>query len=172
MNRLTERWMAPEQVAQLELFPRDRKEVLAIMRVGEADLARWHAAGWLSDECLQDDEEISEPCVTEICFIADIARSGLFVDDIDRLLMQLQKPYSYYPTRIAYSFRFGWVVPVPPPDPLDLDEFMREHVHEWLMGKVFDEDADETFWEVALALADARGRLSEYRKGRPADDEE
>ena len=109
MTRELEEWLEPERLTQGDLFRRETKEFLAKVRIGEADLYRWNQAGWLSDEALHA-EELDMATISEIGFVRDIATSGLFTDDIDRLLLQLEKPYRYSPTAIAYSFKdSGWV---------------------------------------------------------------
>lgn len=132
-------WCRPEQVTQKTLFPQKRIEFLSKARVSESDLARWLAAGWLSST-YGDLDELDEPETCEILFIRNLARSGLSEDDVERLLMGLDKPYSYHPTRTAYSFAIGWVAS---PRPGDVDEAFQIGVIEWLDTKLKEDPGSE-----------------------------
>lgn len=144
-------WLEPVRPTQYSLFPKTRKEVLARAMIGEADLYRWNQAGWLSDETLNA-EEFDDAKINEVCFVRDLATSGLFTDDIDRILLQLPKPYSYDPSCTAYSFRYGWVRKPPSLTPYDYDEFMEENLGEWLMEKALLSEGN-------VLLSDVRSKL-------------
>ena len=155
MTRELEEWLEPERLTQGDLFRRETKEFLAKVRIGEADLYRWNQAGWLSDEALHA-EELDMATISEIGFVRDIATSGLFTDDIDRLLLQLEKPYRYSPTAIAYSFKYGWVQMPPRLAHDEVDEFMAEHLEKWLLWKSMLDDGPQVLSDVGVALAQGR----------------
>jgi len=102
-------------------------------------MRRWKAAGLLSFDVTLDSEvdEFDDPKTHELQFIRDLVRSGLSDSQIEWLLVQLPKPYSFNPDRIAFSFRHGWVnAAIVQPDP---DEIIEEYLNAWLD----DQDEDE-----------------------------
>lgn len=144
-------WQEPTQTSQLDLFPIKRLKALSLLKVGEADLQRWVDQGWLSST-YADQEELSAPAFHEVVFVRDIAQSGLFVDDIERLLEFLPKPFRYDPVRIAYSFKHGWVQLPPPPDEDALDAFFYAHLMNWIerkkAGRKDGAFLHEVFWSL------------------------
>lgn len=148
-------WEKPQRNGQQSLFPRTRAEVLAMAKISESDLIHWRDAGWLKSD-FWSTEMLDEPEVYELCFIRNLARSGLCADDIDRLLYELEAPYCYCPTRTAYSFAFGWVQSLTQPSLDDIDEFMEKHLLEWAKAKVAADPDSVLLHEVLYAVIHAR----------------
>ena len=132
---------------QSTLFTDELPDVLATLCVSPDDLTRWHARGWVSFG-----PELSSGLeswhVNEIRFVRDVVRSGLPDAQIEHLFRQLPRPMDFDSTAVAYSFSLGWVI-VNPPDELDPDEVVAEHVVNWLAAMA---DAGEL--ERLIALRD------------------
>jgi hypothetical protein len=144
-------WQKPTQTLQLDLFQMKRLKALSLLKVGEADLQRWVDQGWLSST-YAGQEELSQPAYHEIIFVRNIAQSGLYADDIERILMGLPKPYCYDPCRIAYSFKDGWIELPAPPDDIELDAFFHEHLMSWVERKKAERNdkafLSEVLWSI------------------------
>lgn len=121
----------PEMHCQLYLFAPKLNEVAVEYKVSIDELNRWHEKGWLSFNP-KENREFSEPDIFEIRFIRDIVRSGLSDACLEKLFIQLSKPYSYNPDRIAYSFSLGWVEHTESCEEIDYAEVIEEHLEEWL----------------------------------------
>ena len=74
--------------------------------------------------------------INEFVFIRNLAHSFLSDAQVDALLKKLEKPYQYDPTRIAYSFAYGWVQPPPVLNGIEIDEFVESHLRGWIDYKV------------------------------------
>lgn len=151
-------WQRPVQLSQLELFQRDRDEVLAFLRVSRDDLDRWRAKGWLSADATES-TVVQDPQLSEIVFVRNVARSGLSDSQVDALLRDLDAPYRYDPLRTAYSFAYGWVQIPAMPDEREMDTFFDEHFSTWIHRKISEGDTsflEQRRFEIALAIADAR----------------
>lgn len=120
--------------SQLDFFPKHRDELLAMAKVSLNDAERWHKRGWISFDASALDTLV-EPLFSELCFIRNLARSGLSDRQIEQLLSELESPYRYRPTRTAYSFAFGWVQIPPMPQEEDVDAFVQESMPEWIADK-------------------------------------
>jgi len=132
-------WHRPKRITQRTLFPQSRLDVLAQAKVGETDLVAWVEKGWLSST-YSDMEKLDDPEIAEIVFVRNLARSGLYADDIDRLLRSLPKPYQYRSPLVAYCFALGWVETLAPSD---IEEVFRERAIAWLEKKIESEEDDE-----------------------------
>ena len=122
--------VAPVGDVQGSLFTDVLFAVLAVMRVSEDELGRWHNQGWVSFGA--DRQSSLEPHeVNEIRFVRDVVRSGMSDAYIAELLSQLPRPLNFSPDEVAYSFSLGWVRagPVSEPDPNDIVD---EYVEDWL----------------------------------------
>jgi hypothetical protein len=91
--------------------------VLAQLAVSEDDLARWHEKGWVSFGPQPDFEVdiFDGPHLRELSFVRDISRSGLSDAQLGQLFSLLPKPFTFDPTRITFSFMYGWVQTKPAP---------------------------------------------------------
>ena len=155
---------ADARTSQLDLYQRNREEVLAIARVSLDDLERWRAKGWISFDAAEF-ETLDEPLLHEIVFVRNLARSGLPDAQIDGLLRELVSPYRYDPTRTAYSFAFGWVQIPALPDSSEVDVFFREHMSTWVFDKavggefaLLEELRDTIMFKIAEVRAARRAR--------------
>jgi hypothetical protein len=108
---------------ELDLYPMERDRYLAIAGISLDDLDRWSAKGWVSFDA-RAVERLTGPMMNEVVFIRNLAQSFLSDAQVDALLKKLEKPYQYDPTRIAYSFAYGWVQPPPVLDGIEIDEFV------------------------------------------------
>jgi len=97
--------------------------------------------GWLSfgTDALTT---LDDPELSELCFIRNIARSGLSDEQIDAFLEGLPKPYRYDPLRTAYNFAWGWVEAPAIPGTYDVDAFIEEHLSDWIAQKAEQGDSD------------------------------
>ena len=131
---LPEPWRRPVMNCQPDLFPRPTDEFLALARVSRDELGRWKGLGWIAFDinCPDYLEKINMPEVSEICFVRNIARSGLSDELITELLQELPKPYRYDPLLTAYSFSHGWVQAPPVPDVAEVDEVIEENLSDWI----------------------------------------
>jgi len=101
------------------------------IRPEEADA--WHAKGWLSFGLSESPslDEVDDPRMRELAVVRDVVRSGLCDAQVERLLGKLPRPCAVDPSRLAFSFRHGWVEAVVGEDP-DPDAILDEHLDEWL----------------------------------------
>lgn len=146
--------------SQLDLFPKHRDELLAMAKVSLDDVERWHKRGWISFDASVLDTLV-EPLFSELCFIRNLARSGLSDMQIEQLLGELEPPYRYHPTRTAYSFAFGWVQIPPMPQEEDVDAFVQESMPEWIADKARLGEFDlleDLQGQVMFAVAEERAR--------------
>jgi hypothetical protein len=127
-------------------------------------LERWRAKGWISFDATGL-ETLDEALLHEIIFVRNMARSGLPDVQINGLLQELEPPYRYDPTRIAYSFAFGWVQIPALPDDGEVDVFFREHMSTWVFEKVvrrefalLEELRDTIMFKIAEVRAARRAR--------------
>ena len=158
-DRLPPWFQKPDSIEcrQSTLFPDELPDVLATLRVSADDLTRWHTRGWVSfgpDLSLG----LESWHVNEIRFVRDVVRSGLLDAQIEHLFRQLPRPMNFDPATVAYSFSLGWVM-VNPPEELDPDEVMPEHIGDWLVTMA---DAGEL--EQLIALRDRIEGLLEAEK--------
>lgn len=102
-------WAAPRRPDKRYPVRLSRAEVLARAEVTEKEVQYWHGNKWLSDAAAKN-PRLSPLRACEIAFVRDLARSGLGESQISRLLLTLPAPYVYDPDRMAYSFRYGWVM--------------------------------------------------------------
>ncbi len=118
----------PPSCYQLSLFPEPLASVLDRMAVSPSEIDRWHAAGWVSfgSSAVSD---LQEEQVSEIQIVKDVVRSGLTGAQVEMLLGSLPRPFKYNPRQLAYSFLFGWVEAVPPPDPHTV---IQHNIDSWL----------------------------------------
>ncbi len=155
------------KVRQLEfdLYSRDRDWYLAIAGVSLDDLDRWRAKGWVSFDA-RGVERLTEPMINEFVFIRNLAHSFLSDAQVDALLKKLEKPYQYDPTRIAYSFAYGWVQPPPVLNGIEIDEFVEFHLRSWIDDKVRDAEVKllrklEITFSIAVSRAEAKRKQEE-----------
>ena len=111
MDLPTEIWWRPIQKTETTMFKSPVDTVLAECHVSRDDLRRWRESKWISFD-VDSEIELDEPEYCEICFVRNLARSGLADAQIAELLDKLPKPYRYDPCRVAYHFGFGWVQPI------------------------------------------------------------
>ena len=101
-----------------------------------SDAKRWLKNGWLSFDP-SDNYEWKRAEIRELCFVRNIARSGLSTKQISRMLEELKKPYRYDPIRTAYSFSEGWVE-APPADPEEfIDDLIERNIEAWVRRAIF-----------------------------------
>ena len=141
------------------LFRISLADALFRLRVSPDDLGRWHERGWLSfgEELTEELDEFDDPRVLEIQVVRDIVRSGLTDVQIENLLAELPKPFAFDPTRLAFSFRYGWVCMEPPveiPEPSDVIE---QNIDGWI-AKCDEETLEGLRARVTNALRDLRGK--------------
>jgi len=115
------------------LFTSRPDDVLVKLKISRDEVRRWLDKGWLSFDLqpVTEFDEFGDPRVSELTMVRDVVRSGLNDAQIDHLLGLLPKPCVVDPERIAFSFRYGWVVAIPPCEP-DPDEIVGEHIDSWL----------------------------------------
>jgi hypothetical protein len=131
---LEQGWQHPERETQLDLFKEPRDRLLALAGISLDDAEGWRARGWVSFD-VRDVAQLDNGRIYELCFVRDLARSGLSKVQIDVLLEELDAPYLYDPARTAYSFNWGWVQLPPQPTPSQMDEYVRRHLSEWILGR-------------------------------------
>lgn len=129
-----EGWDRPARLDQLGLFSEPRDRFLALAGISIDDLERWRHLGWISFD-VRELTGIDEGRAAEICFVRNLARSGLGDLQVHRILGRLKRPYRYDPSRIAYSFGHGWVQLPPQPSSDQCDEFLEHHLEEWIERK-------------------------------------
>ena len=122
-----------EALWQRCLFTSRPDDVLIRLQISRDEVRRWLGKGWLSFdlEPATQFDDIGDPRVSELTMVRDVVRSGLSDAQIDYLLGLLPKPCTVDPERIAFSFRHGWVVAIPPREP-DPDEIIEDHLDSWL----------------------------------------
>lgn len=131
---LEQGWQRPERETQLDLFEEPRDRLLALAGISLDDAERWRARGWVSFD-VRDVARLDHGRVFELCFVRDLARSGLSNVQIDVLLEELEPPYRYDPSRTAYSFRWGWVQLPPMPTTEQMDAYVRRHLPAWIHSR-------------------------------------
>lgn len=153
-------WEPPARVRQLDLFPRPRDQTLAYARISIDEIERWRARGWISFD-VREEYELQPGRIAEICFIRNLAHSGLSEPQIDELLSELRPPYMYEPHRVAYSFAHGWVqVPIPP-DEFRVDEYFEKYLKSWINRKAMTGEhklLTKYYNEIMRAVVEARTR--------------
>jgi len=152
----------PKHVAsQLSLFPRERAETMALLRVSLDDAAHWQHTGWLSYDAAAL-ETMEDNHIAELVFIRDLARSGLPHSFITELLGELEPPYAYSPGTTAYSFSSGWVEVVFP----NMSELVNQHLESWVQEKLAEGDEERLSAasdSIMLALAELGVRNNSER---------
>lgn len=161
-NALPDYWTRPRPDCQRTLFPQPTDEALVDLRVTRSDLRAWHSRGWISFD-VDAMPELDRPHQQEVGFVRSLALSGLGDCQIDRLLAQLPQPYSFDPSRVAYHFKYGWVVAVYQ----DPDDIIEENLSAWIAG-FSGEDGLETLRALAAQIAD---RIEEMGGDGNAEDE-
>lgn len=160
-----ETWERPCQNTQPTLFPGAVDECLAACGVPPDVVRRWRRLGWISFD-IDDLGQIDEPEEFEICFVRNIAQSGLPEDQINNLLSELDKPYSYDPVRTAYHFDYGWVVPrfELNAEDLDVDEtydVVEANISDWIAWQGDEGNLGQ--------LKELRDQIDEYLTGATGD---
>lgn len=120
-------WTRPVPNCQRTLFPQEKHQALADLRVTEDDLRKWHHRGWISFD-VDTVAQLDEPDMWEVQFVRELALSGLADFQIVELLEKLPKPYCFDPRYVAFHFEYGWVEPVEQ-DPFDVID---ENVADWI----------------------------------------
>lgn len=143
----------PGRDSQLALFNTPFGKWLDKEHVSVEEVRQWRRKGWISydinlDECV---DEVNDSRILEVEFIRDLVRSGLAESQIDCLLTLLPRPYAYDPSRIALSFRYGWVTVTPHEKP-EPSEIVAEHLDSWL-----DEQDNSTLRELIVSILDRIG---------------
>jgi|GEM_PF-1304953 len=144
------------------LFRISLADALFRLRVSPDDLRRWYERGWLSfgEGLTEEFDEFDDPRVFEIQVVRDIVRSGLTDVQIENLLAELPKPFAFDPTRLAFSFRYGWVCVEPPveiPEPSDVSDVIEQNIDDWI-AECDEETLEGLQARVADALRDLRGK--------------
>ena len=147
-NLLPEHWTRPRPDCQRTLFPQPTDEALVDLRVTRSDVRAWHTRGWISFD-VDAVPELDRPEQQEVEFIRSLALSGLGECQIERLLAQLPHPFSFDPSRVAYHFSYGWVVPVYQ----DPDDIIAENLSTWIEG-LSGSDGLETLRALAAQIGD------------------
>jgi hypothetical protein len=116
---------------QESLFKKDLTDVLVRLGVSHDDLNRWHDKGWVSFDSSPglDIDDFDGPHIREVAFVRDVVRSGLSDAQIEHLLSLLPKPFTFNPSRVSFSFMYGWVESVPGKSS---DDVIEEHLESWL----------------------------------------
>jgi hypothetical protein len=158
---------------ELDLDSTERDWYLAIAGISLDDLDRWRAKGWVSFDA-RGVERLTKPMMNEVVFIRNLAQSFLSDAQVDALLKELEKPYQYDPTRLAYSFAYGWVQPPPVLDAIEIDEFVESHLRGWIDYKVKHAEVEllqklEMTFSIAALRAE---RKKNEREGDAKDREE
>jgi hypothetical protein len=148
-----EGWESPRQLLQRELFPRPRDELLASAHVSIEEMEDWRAFGWISFD-VRDLTSFDDAQLSEMIFVRNIARAGLGRSQVTSLLGELEKPYSYDPKRVAYSFADGWVQLPRLPIKSERDEYMKDNLDEWI-GRLAQSHDKTTLQHVYSAAFDA-----------------
>lgn len=166
-------WQTPDQITQSTLFPENTEVVLASASVSFDEVVRWQDLGWISFDPTHR-QELDDPEVMELLFIRNIARSGLSVAIINQLLSSLNKPYSYHPRRVVYSFADGWVQIPPLPEDCDICNFFEAHMDQWIRTRL-SRDETEELRDVAYAIlgeiASRNASKAQIRKAHNPEDE-
>ncbi len=127
-------WERPLQISQLDLFTKPRDRMLALTGVSIEEVERWRGRGWISFD-LRELPVLDSGELAEVCFIRNLARSGLSDVQVDVRPGELNPPYRYDPVRTAYSFAFGWVQLPPLPDDGEIDALIEHHLDQWIQRK-------------------------------------
>lgn len=115
-------WTRPVPNCQRTLFPQEKHQALADLRVTEDDLRKWHHRGWISFD-VDTVAQLDEPDMWEVQFMRGLALSGLADFQIVQFLEGLPKPYCFDPRYVAFHFEYGWV------EPFDVID---ENVADWI----------------------------------------
>jgi hypothetical protein len=118
---------------QMSLFKMSTGRWLADIGVSHDQLKRWHKLGWIDAPNMPADLPEHDPRQWRVELVADLARSGLSDHQISSLLCGL--PSESDPDRLAYSFRYGWVLPACEHDLElhDIEEWIASADHEELL---------------------------------------
>lgn len=157
LNELPDCWGRPLPDMQSRLFARPIEDVLRTLQVSRDDVHRWRQAGWVSFD-IESQLEIDEPLILEIEFAAMIARSGLSIAQINRLLKGLPRPFRFQPHKVAYHLTYGWVVPVQEAP----FEVVERSIDDWLRD-LFESNDDTRLLELSEKIAGYRAMLEENR---------
>jgi len=151
-------WERPERRAQLDMFAEPRDRILALAGVSIEEMERWRAFGWISFD-VRDVPSLDEGRWSEMCFVRNIARSGLSDIQISCFLEELDPPYSYDALRTAYSFAYGWVqLPIMPTDD-QKDAYLQKHLSSWIQRQVLHGEyrmLTGVYSEIMVSVARAR----------------
>lgn len=164
-NELPDCWGRPLPDMQSRLFGRPIEDVLRTLQVSRDDVRRWRQAGWVSFD-IDDHLEIDEPLISEIEFAATIARSGLSVVQINRLLEGLPRPFRFQLRKVAYHFAYGWVVPVQEAP----FEVVERNIDDWLRD-LFENKDDTRLLELSETIAEHRAVLEENQNNEAEEAE-
>jgi hypothetical protein len=134
-----EPWVAPCQITERTLFQRPVNEVLADARVSRDETRRWKELLWISFD-IDAIAELDDPEFNELCFVRNIARSGINEELIAEMLAELPKPYAYLPLHTAFNFALGWVQAPSVPDE---NELIDQHLHQWIEETLADGEHDK-----------------------------
>lgn len=139
---------------QRTLFSRPTGEALAEMKVSPDDFQRWHSMSWISFN-LKETDVIEQPQENEVRFVRNLARSGLSDAQINHLLQELPKPYSFYgePT---FHFEYGWIVPSVPSGGYPFD-VVSKNLEVWLEDLANDGNT-ERLEELASKISELLGQ--------------
>ena len=147
----------PIKIWQQSLFQIKLSDALVRFKISPDDLARWKSKGWVSFDGTTEVkiDGYDDPRIFELLFVRDTVRSGLTDAQIDFILSLLPKPFAFDPTKIAFSFRYGWVEPAPsdPPETDPPESVIEENLDAWLESLDFDElqDIKERIEEIIVS---------------------
>jgi len=110
------------------LFQDSVDECLTMLHLHRQELRDWLQIGWLSFD-IDKVKKIDDPEWTELCFVRDVAKSGLSDAAISKLFKSLEKPYAYPPLHTAYNFALGWVQVTDPPH---YKQVIEQHIDQWI----------------------------------------
>lgn len=151
-------WLEPTRATQRGLFPDERDILLARMRVSLDEATRWHEKRWLSFDP-RTVTEIHDPERNELLFLRNLVQSGFSDAQIQTWLDPLSPPYSYDPILTAYSFAHGWVRLPPQTTDCEVDDFIRQHLDEWVRDRLREGDEAalrDVLHRLQISLADHR----------------
>lgn len=134
-------WLRPVRSTQRSLFPTPVEKFLALVEVSADEIKRWRQLGWISFD-VGTIGQFDDPEIHELCFVRNIARSGLSDAQINRMLGELKKPYAYDPKRTAYSFAWGWVQVAPDKDEPGAFEVIEENLDDWMEAQAKEGNLD------------------------------
>ena len=134
-------FQSPSNKVDPTLFPfRILDKFLVTLEISNDELKRWFKRGWISFDT-EKQKTFDEAEYLEVEFIKSLVQSGLSDEWIEKILLTLEKPYSYDIRWIAYSFsKKCWLQP---PAEEEIEDFTEDDVNSYLYDLSESEE-----WEI------------------------